>query len=799
MKSSNRNELVDEHSSRVVRVVINFFSIPGTTWILLGLSLVLTALVCQQVWGSYRSTERTRFESEATVLRNAMTERMELYKQVLKGVGGLFAASEEVQAIEFRSYVATLDIEQNYPGILALGYVDRVGRAELGDFLEASSQDREGDFFPLKLWPTGERQEYLVIRYVEPLEKNRKVLGYDIASEERRLKAAMRARETGEAILTPKVELVQATKKPGAVLFAPVSDREVSSGESESTGESKGGWVYAAFLVEDMVEGVTSLTKSDLQYSIYDGAVASPESLLCRSNGLKPTASQVVDFSETTTLDICGQPWTVRIESPVHGLFESAIVPIGLLASGGLCMSLLVFGVAHSMATTSRRACLIATEMTAQLRDQKEALKTSEERLSMVIKGSNDGIWDWDVKTNDVYFSPRWKSMLGYEVHEIENNFAAWEALIHPEDKKSAQSVINRYFENVSPSYKLEHRLRHKDGSYRWILARGVAARDESGSPLRMAGSHVDLTELKRAEQNLRKTNESLTRSQQKLQTTLSDLSASHEELQKAQLELIQVAKLESVGTLAAGVAHEVKNPLQIIIMGIDYLEREFEEMEEATTGTLLDMRDAALRADAITRELLQFSKATEFSKEPVQLNEVVQRSVWLIRAELKKAGVEVVRQLADEIPDVLIDRQKIQQVLINLMINSIQAMERGCKLTLTSWKGLSTDPQLSAILEFKVAAESGEFVILAIRDEGTGIKESDFPRIFDPFFTTKGTGSGTGLGLSVVRKIIDLHDASIHLRNLPDRGLEVLLIFPCIPPTVETENPNALAVANSI
>jgi PAS domain S-box-containing protein len=472
---------------------------------------------------------------------------------------------------------------------------------------------------------------------------------------------------------------------------------------------------------------------------------------------------------------------------------ESGMIPISLLAGGGLCMSLLIFGLAQSMSTTSRRAYKIATEMTAQLREHREALEASEERLSMVIKGSNDGIWDWNVKTNDIYLSPRWKSMLGYEDHEIENTFAAWQKLIHPDDLERARNVINHYLENITPSYQLEHRLRHKDGSYRWILARGVAARNEDGSPVRMAGSHVDLTELKQAEQNLRQTNESLLRSQTKLQSTLSDLSASHEKLEKMQLELIQAAKLESVGTLAAGVAHEVKNPLQIIIMGLDYLESQFPDRGEATSSTLLDMRDAALRADGITKELLQFSKATEFDTQPTQLHDVLQRSLWLIRAELKKSRVQVVRHSADDLPLISIDTQKIQQVLINLMINSIQAMDSSGELTLTTATGICSELFPPDFMHSISCKPDESVVTLTLRDDGPGIAECDLPRIFDPFFTTKGAGGGNGLGLSVVKKIIDRHGASIHFRNLPSRGLEVLLTFPCIPQTEASEPTNVL------
>ncbi len=143
-------------------------------------------------------------------------------------------------------------------------------------------------------------------------------------------------------------------------------------------------------------------------------------------------------------------------------------------------------------------------QMSAQLKDSYAAVQAREERLSLAMQGTNDGYWDWDLRTDTVYFSPRWKTMLGYQEHELENCYETWHHLIHPDDAERVMVELQAYLEGNLPVYELEHRLRCKDGLYRWILTRGVALRGADGKPYRIAGSHTDITERKQAEEALR-------------------------------------------------------------------------------------------------------------------------------------------------------------------------------------------------------------------------------------------------------------------------------------------------------
>ena len=137
--------------------------------------------------------------------------------------------------------------------------------------------------------------------------------------------------------------------------------------------------------------------------------------------------------------------------------------------------------------------------MSAQLSESYEKLRNQNEQLSLVMRATNDGVWDWDIRTGHVYFSPRWKDMLGYAEHDIENRIETWRDLIHPDDRARVERDLKSYLAGQLPIYQVEHRLRHKNGSYRWILTRGIVLYDVDGAPYRMAGSHTDVTEGKRA------------------------------------------------------------------------------------------------------------------------------------------------------------------------------------------------------------------------------------------------------------------------------------------------------------
>jgi signal transduction histidine kinase len=216
--------------------------------------------------------------------------------------------------------------------------------------------------------------------------------------------------------------------------------------------------------------------------------------------------------------------------------------------------------------------------------------------------------------------------------------------------------------------------------------------------------------------------------------------------------------------------------------MGLDYLVNNRIGGNDNTNLILSDMRDAVTRANAIVRELLQLSAATDFEPKEQDLNGLVERSLWLLNNEIVASQIRVVRELGADLPRVMLDRNKMEQIFINLFINALQAMSQGGVLTVTTrHRRFGEDLKLHgpAYHQFK----PGDPVVIAeVHDSGKGIPETDLPKVFDPFFTTKPAGVGTGLGLSVVKKIMDLHGAAIDIRNAPLGGVVVTLVLKAEP-----------------
>ena len=405
-----------------------------------------------------------------------------------------------------------------------------------------------------------------------------------------------------------------------------------------------------------------------------------------------------------------------------------------------------------------------------------EALQKSEAFYHSLVESLPQNIFRKDLLGRFTFGNGRFCKEIGKSLDQIvgKTDFDFFPADLAAKYRADDQGVIEsgKAFEVIE-----EHVTPLGEKLYVQVIKTPV--HDVAGNLIGTQGIFWDVSERFRSEEQLKQAYADLAAKEAELLKTMKLLKASHEELIQAQLQLIQAEKLESVGRLAAGVAHEVKNPLAILLMGLDYLAEAETREPAADQDVMRAMRDAVYRADVIVRGLVDFSANRRLDAIPQDLNAMIQRSLLLVKHELVGAHVAAVPELDEELPSVLLDPTKIQQVFVNLFMNAIQAMPRGGTLTVrTHAKRLQSVERDEGSRSAERFRAGDRVVIAEVEDTGTGIPPDKLVKVFDPFFTTKPTGRGTGLGLTVTRKIVELHHGVVSIANRDEGGARVTLMF---------------------
>ena len=269
--------------------------------------------------------------------------------------------------------------------------------------------------------------------------------------------------------------------------------------------------------------------------------------------------------------------------------------------------------------------------------------------------------------------------------------------------------------------------------------------------------SMLDITERKKTEQALR---EAYTR------------------LEEMQDQLIQAEKLNAIGQLASGVAHEVRNPLGIILQGVNYLEKRLSTREEDILDTLAMLKNSITRANNIINAMLDFSKITELGLKAEDIGPILESSLTLVKTRLKFEHIDTIIEIKKDMPKALADKNKLEQVFINILLNAAQAMPNGGKLLIRGFDKKLEEIRNGIGRRTQDIFRIGETVLLVeIEDTGIGIPEENLTRVFDPFFTTKGQW-GAGLGLSVSRNIINMHRGLIYAESKLGQGTKMTIIL---------------------
>ena len=347
-------------------------------------------------------------------------------------------------------------------------------------------------------------------------------------------------------------------------------------------------------------------------------------------------------------------------------------------------------------------------------------IQEAKERFQLASESSNGGLWDWNLRTKKIDFTPKWKNQLGYKDDEISNELSELTNRIHPEDKEEAIRSIENYFEHHVDNYVTEHRLQHKNGSWIWMLVQGKASFDKKGRILRMVGFHIDISLQKEYENNLEvlvleKTNENI-----------------------KQLEALQQqGKMAQMGEMIGSIAHQWRQPLNELGINIQNLKYDYksQEIDESFIKSFIVKNKQTIEFMSKTIDDFRNFFRVDKEKESFSTQEAIENIISMQSAQLKT--FEIFLTIEGDDFKIYGFRNEFQQVILNLINNAKDALI----------ENKIEDPMISIILKNKT---------IAIKDNAGGVDEESIDRIFEPYFSTKEQGKGTGMGLYMSNMIIE-------------------------------------------
>jgi PAS domain S-box-containing protein len=401
---------------------------------------------------------------------------------------------------------------------------------------------------------------------------------------------------------------------------------------------------------------------------------------------------------------------------------------------------------------TGRPVKLIGT--TQDVTEQKAAemaWRQSEERFRQVMEAINEVFWMTDLdKQRMLYISPAYERIWGRPADELYRAGTAWLESIHPEDRERVREAAET--RQASGTYEETYRIVRPDGSVRWIYDRAFPVRDASGRVYRVAGVAEDVTERKKLEE-----------------------------------QVLHSQRMEAIGTLAGGIAHDLNNILAPVLMMMGILKL---KLTDATDRQLIDLVESSVQRGAgIINQLLLFSRHVTGENAPLDLRHLLREMAALMR-EIFPRNINIVESRTGDLPPVLGDATQLHQVLMNLCVNARDAMPEGGTLTLTARDITLDDTQAFPHPD----ARPGRYVVIGVQDTGQGIPKDIRSRIFDPFFTTKEPGKGTGLGLSTVSGIVRNHGGFLTVYSEEGLGTHFKVYLPAAEPSAKPEEPSAVA-----
>ncbi|MEA1990617.1 MAG: ATP-binding protein [Thermodesulfobacteriota bacterium] len=395
-------------------------------------------------------------------------------------------------------------------------------------------------------------------------------------------------------------------------------------------------------------------------------------------------------------------------------------------------------------------AYIIALISEGKAKEQKKVRK-SEEKYRSLVESTSDLIYIVDKECNYIFVNDMWLSQFGLLRSQVLGK--TFEAFHATEETKNFAKNVNRVFETGTTT---DYESYSKKYDKWFIKTLGPIKEPDTKNVIAVSVISKNITERKKAEEDLKK---------------------AYYKLKETQDQLIQNEKMAAMGRLTAGVAHQIRNPLGIILMGVEYLDNTISEKDKQCAGFIKIIKQAVGRANKIIIDILQFSRKAELKFESVDICELLDDTINLVERSENLKNIKINRNYPKEPVNCKADKNMFQQVVINLLNNAVDAMQEGGEINVNVFY------KSASKLNNKVGKRGDDYfkigdkmAVVEIEDTGKGIPEDLLAKIFEPFFSTKEAEKGTGLGLSLAHLIIDRHKGSIEVESEANKGTKFII-----------------------
>lgn len=361
-----------------------------------------------------------------------------------------------------------------------------------------------------------------------------------------------------------------------------------------------------------------------------------------------------------------------------------------------------------------------------------------QERLALAQQAGKIGTFEWQIQSNHITWTVELEALYGLAPGSFGGRYEAWMQTLHPEDRPNVEQELWQTVEQ-GQGLNIEFRILYPTGEVHWIAVKSSLFHNSADQSIRLIGIHMDITEKKQLE-----------------------------------AQFLRAQRLESLGTLASGIAHDLNNILTPILAGVQLLPLRLPQIDDQTQRMLTMMEASAKRGAELIKQILSFARGVEGKRVSLQLNHLITEIRRIIQQTLPKS-IEIETDFPPDLWTISGDATQLHQVLMNLCVNARDAMPQGGTLQITA-ENQVLDQQDARI---HIDARAGAYVVVTVTDTGIGMSPDVLHRIFDPFFTTKDIGQGTGLGLSAVLGIVKSHGGFVDVQSEVNQGSQFKVYLP--------------------